>query len=289
MPFSNRIHKGLLLSLCLAAAVSRSAAEPTTPSTPESTPPPDAKSQTANPDLAFAPGDTVEINHPYNPKTIGVIPPGWVPERIPNYTVRNPDVKLKNGTTVTVECPIYALVPDKASQYQPYREPTLSPKGATANQKKTLGSLLSQFIAENNVTGAQLDATLITIKNALDQTSDNPPSSSATSVTSGANTAQLLIDKPEPRPSPTPNPAPDITPKTDANASASPTPDDTPSRKNRDKDKDKDKDDDAPRKSRTPHKAAKPDVSPTPTPAKARKFLGIFPTNQRPEATDPTE
>jgi hypothetical protein len=289
MRLTNLIHKGrtlnqLLLCLWLAAAVTRATAEPTTPSASESTPPPDTKSQPANPDPTFAPGDTVEIDHPYNPKTIGVIPPGWVPERIPNYTVQNPDVKLKNGTTVTVECPIYALVPDKASLYLPYREPVLNAK-SPANQKRSLGSLLSQFIAENNATGALLDATLIAIKNNLDQTSDNPPNSSATTVSTGGNTAQLLIDKPEPHS----NPSPDIAHKTDANSSASPTPEDTPSRKDKDKDKDRDKDDDAPRRSRAIHKAAKPDPSPTAAPAKPKKFLGIFPQNARPEPTDPTE
>ena len=236
------------------------------PNTPPSTALPNATTSdsAANPALAsntpsdqiFAQGDTVEIDHPYSPKPLGIIPSGWIPEPVPNCSVRNPTVALKNGRTVIIDCPIFALVPDTKNQFRAFREPGFD-SGKGNSQSGTLGNIVTRYIAENDRTGREIDVALVQIRNSFASPEGKPDDNPQ---------GNLLIDKPNPPPNTDATPA--STPAS-ASADASPTPE--------------------PKKKEKAHsqasKKAKPSPTPSPTasPTPIKKLFGIFLPN--PKAT----
>lgn len=236
-------------------------------SLPTATPAPNQEASHSNnsapSENIYAQGGTVEIAHPYNPKALGVIPLGWIPEPIPNYSVRNPNVTLNNGRTVTIDCPIYALVPDTKSQYRPFHEPGFDlDKGN--NQTGTLGNILTHFIALNDDLGKQIDAALVQIQNEFMVTEAK--------ADPNGDANRLLIDKPNENPNSsgtpaaTPDAAPSPTPAPSATPSTPSTPSPTPAAKNRQK-----------QTIHAAHRKEKPKNTPSPTPTPSKSFLGIFP------------
>jgi hypothetical protein len=268
--------RALLLTTALATSTlahppDQTAAPTSSPAAipaPAATPAPNQEASQSNNSAAseniYAQGDTVEIAHPYNPKALGVIPPGWIPEPIPNYSVRNPNVSLNNGSTVTIDCPIYALVPDTKSQYRPFREPGFDlDKGN--NQTGTLGNILTHFIALNEDLGKQIDAALVQIQNGFMATEAK--------ADPDGDANRLLIDKPTENanssgtPAATPDAAPSPTPAPAATPSTPATPAPTPAAKNRLKET-----------IHAAHRKDKPKDTPSPSPTPDKKFLGIFPS-----------
>jgi hypothetical protein len=258
---------------------SLSGADPAPSPAPTSTPSPQSPTN-----QLYAQGDTIEIAHPYNPKSLGVIPPGWIPKPIPNYSVRNANIKLKNGNSVIIDCPIYALVPDTKSEYIAFGEPGFDPTKGN-NQTGTLGNIITQYIADNDELGKQIDelgkqihATLIQLQNRFTVTERKPdPNEDAN---------RLLIDKPTP-PTPTSSPVPDTAPSPTPTAAIAPAqtpapmpppaPTPTPAVEKKEKKKEK-------KPSHPTHinSKAKSEPSPTPTPTRtpAGKFLGLFPVRK---------
>ena len=226
------------------------------------TPGPSPAPQPTDPlgDQIYAQGNTVEIAHPYNPKALGLIPPGWVPEPIPNYSVRNPNVGLKNGSTVIIDCPIYALVPNTKAQYRGFREPGFDPAKGN-NQPGTLGNILTRYLAENDELGRQIDATLIQIRSRF-AVAEVKPDPNAT-----ADANRLLIDKP------TQNPTPGATPEATGSPTPSPSPAASPTPAAKKKEKQ--------HVSHNSHQTSKPKPTPAPTATPEKKFLGLFPENNK--------
>lgn len=156
---------------------------------------PEAKTDSAEPDpsldVIYSSGDSIEIAHPYEPKALGIIPQGWIPKAIPDYTVRNPNVALKDGTTVSIECPIHQLTPDSAAGYHPFHEPGFDPQKGTT-QTATLGAILTRSIATQNQLSQQTGDVLAQLEMTINKelyTSDTTQEQK-----------NLLIDRPSPTP-----------------------------------------------------------------------------------------
>jgi hypothetical protein len=255
---SNRLLPVVALATVVSSITFGQQANPQTPSpletqtTSPSAPNPALANNTPS-DQIFAQGDTVEIAHPYNPKPLGIIPTGWVPEAIPNYSVRNSPVALKNGRTVTIDCPIFALVPNTRDQYHAFREPGFdSAKGNS--QSGTLGNIVTRYIAENDRTGREIDAALVQIRNSFASSENKPDINPDT---------KLLIDKPnEPPTQPTTDAVPASTPA----ASENPSP--TPEAKKK-------------LQPAHAHESKKPKASPTPSPTPVKKLFGLFLPNPK--------
>jgi hypothetical protein len=268
IPTSGRRCLATLLLATFTASLAPADPPATDPSSTPATPSNPTSSANGASDQIYAQGDTVEIVHPYNPKPLGIIPSGWIPQPIPNYSVCNPAVALENGHTVTIDCPIFALVPNTKDQFHAFSEPGFDPGKANA-QTGTLGNIVTRYLAENDQTGRQIDATLLLIRNTLADTEPQPETNPET---------KLLIDKPagSPGSSSTPQSAPSSTPPASENPSPAPTPE---------------KKDKSPTAASHTRHAPKPKATPTPSPnpTPEKRILGIFRSTPRPAPTPGSE
>lgn len=222
---------------------------------PSSTPSPtsDSKSDTGStdttPDVIYATGDSIEIAHPYEPKALGIVPQGWTPKPIPDYTVRNPNVHLKDGTAVSIDCPIHQLVPDTAAGYHALREPGFDPQKGT-NQTNTLGAILLRSIAAQTALSQQTNEVLAQLEMTVNKELYNTDTTQAQK--------NLMIDKPA---APSQNASP--------SASPSPNPKDPADKDKHSQSKSKEKE----KPSAHPYLRSKPKPKPSPTPTPTHRGL----------------
>lgn len=97
----------------------------------------------AKPSYETAEGDKVSYLVPYKPKALGMIPPRWRVEEVPEILVANDSVKLNNGTTTTLRVNAYRIVPNRAEGVVSFREPSFDPE-LGINQKETLSVILAE-------------------------------------------------------------------------------------------------------------------------------------------------
>lgn len=118
------------------------------------------------PGFETAQGESVEYLSPYKPKALGIIPPRWRVEEVPEILVANDSVKLSNGDKTTLRVNAYRIVPNNNEGVVPFKEPNFEPEFGI-KQTTTLSMILAEHCRKTKTIEIQLEKTAGALEEAI--------------------------------------------------------------------------------------------------------------------------
>ncbi len=120
----------------------------------------------------------VRVYEPVQPKSVGVLPPGWKLAILKDRKIQAAPVELPTGKSAKISAQFFVVVPDEQKGSVLVTDPGYDPKKGL-RQTDTIGAVLTAYIEESEKLSRSLEAASQQLRAELDAASPSPSPSPA--------------------------------------------------------------------------------------------------------------